>query len=180
MSMAPWRLRASDSVNPTVPISGWEAEVFADRYLILIGGAARHWNDVPFVYDTQTDRWLRITTGTGEVAALKPLAQSHEVKQVCRTVELTRAQLGPGDDRDAHFAQVRVAAGVIAVRVGVDDGGHRLVGDALDLVEQRLAPPRVLGVHHHHAAVEAAGDLAEVRVGAAVLLVERSEAGEVV
>lgn len=43
-----------------VPISGWEAEVFEDRYLIAVGGAARHWNDVPFVYDTETDRWLRI------------------------------------------------------------------------------------------------------------------------
>lgn len=45
-----------------VPISGWEADVYADRYLIAIGGAARHWNDVPFVYDTQTDRWLRIAS----------------------------------------------------------------------------------------------------------------------
>lgn len=43
-----------------VPISGWEAEVYADRYLIVIGGAERHWNDVPFVYDTQSNRWLRI------------------------------------------------------------------------------------------------------------------------
>jgi hypothetical protein len=31
-----------------------------DRYLIVIGGAERHWNDVPFVYDTQSNRWLRI------------------------------------------------------------------------------------------------------------------------
>lgn len=31
-----------------------------------------------------------------EVNALRPLAESHEVKQVCRTVELTRAQLAPG------------------------------------------------------------------------------------
>jgi uroporphyrinogen decarboxylase len=30
-----------------------------------------------------------------EVAALKPVAQSHEVKQVCRTVSLTRSMLGP-------------------------------------------------------------------------------------
>lgn len=43
-----------------VPISGWEADVFAERYLIAVGGAARHWNDVPFVYDTVSDRWLRI------------------------------------------------------------------------------------------------------------------------
>ena len=45
-----------------VPISGWEADVFAERYLIAVGGAARHWNDVPFVYDTQTDRWMRISS----------------------------------------------------------------------------------------------------------------------
>lgn len=45
-----------------VPISGWEADVYADRYLIAIGGAAKHWNDVPFVYDTETDRWMRITS----------------------------------------------------------------------------------------------------------------------
>lgn len=38
---------------------------------------------------------LQTVRTAGEVAALKPLAQSHEVKQVCRTVELTRAQLGP-------------------------------------------------------------------------------------
>jgi len=31
-----------------------------------------------------------------ELNALKPLADSHEVKQVCRTVQLTRAQLDPG------------------------------------------------------------------------------------
>lgn len=43
-----------------VPISGWETDVYAQRYLIAIGGAARHWNDVPFVYDTQSDRWMRI------------------------------------------------------------------------------------------------------------------------
>ena len=31
-----------------------------------------------------------------DLNALRPLAESHEVKQVCRTVELTRAQLAPG------------------------------------------------------------------------------------
>jgi N-acetylneuraminic acid mutarotase len=43
-----------------VPLSGWAADVFDRRYLIAVGGAARHWNDVPFVFDTETDRWLRI------------------------------------------------------------------------------------------------------------------------
>ncbi|MEQ1862438.1 MAG: kelch repeat-containing protein [Chthoniobacteraceae bacterium] len=43
-----------------MPISGWEADTFADRYLIAIGGAGTRWNDVPFVYDSKTDRWMRI------------------------------------------------------------------------------------------------------------------------
>lgn len=46
--------------DPPLPISGWACEVFQDRHLILIGGAARHWSDVAFVYDTQTDRWSRM------------------------------------------------------------------------------------------------------------------------
>lgn len=46
--------------DPPLPISGWECEAFQDRYLIIIGGAARHWSDVAFVYDTQTDRWSRM------------------------------------------------------------------------------------------------------------------------
>jgi hypothetical protein len=45
-----------------LPLSGWEADVYADRYVIAVGGAAKHWNDVPFVYDTQTDRWSRIAS----------------------------------------------------------------------------------------------------------------------
>jgi N-acetylneuraminic acid mutarotase len=45
-----------------VPISGWEADVFADRYLIAVGGACSRWNDVPFVYDTRQDRWLRVAS----------------------------------------------------------------------------------------------------------------------
>jgi sialidase-1 len=45
-----------------IPISGWETDVYDSRYLITIGGAGARWNDVPFVYDTQLDRWLRITS----------------------------------------------------------------------------------------------------------------------
>ncbi|MDP1588648.1 MAG: kelch repeat-containing protein [Prosthecobacter sp.] len=40
-------------------ISGWEGETYAGRYIITIGGAGARWNDLPFVYDTQEDRWLR-------------------------------------------------------------------------------------------------------------------------
>ena len=42
------------------------------------------------------------------------------------------------DDLDRRREEL-VAAGVIAVRVGVDDVGDRLVGDGLDLIEDRLA-----------------------------------------
>ncbi len=43
-----------------LPMSGWEAAVYDNRYLIVIGGAGARWNDVPFVYDTKEDRWLRV------------------------------------------------------------------------------------------------------------------------
>jgi N-acetylneuraminic acid mutarotase len=43
-------------------ISGWEGETYADRYIITIGGAGAWWNDLPFVYDTKADRWLRIAS----------------------------------------------------------------------------------------------------------------------
>ncbi len=50
-----------------LPISGWEAERFSDRYILLAGGVAlaadgrgNHWNDMLFVYDAKEDRWLRL------------------------------------------------------------------------------------------------------------------------
>jgi hypothetical protein len=46
-----------------------------------------------------------------------------------------------------------VAAGVVAVRVGVDDRGHRLVGDGPDAIENDLTPARKLGIHHDDAAI---------------------------
>jgi N-acetylneuraminic acid mutarotase len=45
-----------------MPISGWEGEAYRDRYIIAVGGAGTRWNDVPFAYDTQADRWLRIAS----------------------------------------------------------------------------------------------------------------------
>jgi N-acetylneuraminic acid mutarotase len=45
-----------------IPMSGWSGDVFDRRHLIVIGGAGTHWNDVPFVYDTQSDRWMRIAS----------------------------------------------------------------------------------------------------------------------
>ncbi len=47
--------------------------------------------------------------------------------------------------------ELDVAAHVVAVRVRVDDHRHRLVRDGLDLVEERLAPARVLGIDDHDA-----------------------------
>lgn len=60
-----------------VPISGWEAATFQDRFIIAVGGVlvpdARpvqdytsdliqhtRWNDVAFAYDTHHDRWYRL------------------------------------------------------------------------------------------------------------------------
>ncbi len=40
---------------------------------------------------------------------------------------------------------------MVAVRVGVDDPDHRLARQFLDLVEDGLAPPRVLRVDHRDA-----------------------------
>ncbi|MBM3860272.1 MAG: hypothetical protein FJ395_11550 [Verrucomicrobia bacterium] len=44
------------------PMSGWASDVFERRYIIVVGGAGSRWNDVPFVYDTQSDRWMRIAS----------------------------------------------------------------------------------------------------------------------
>ena len=54
------------------------------------------------------------------------------------------------DDLDVR-GELDVAAHVIAVGVGVDDARDGLTGHRLDLVEQRLPPAGVLGVHHRHA-----------------------------
>ena len=66
-------------------------------------------------------------------------------------------------------AEELVAAGVIAVRVGVDDGGDRLVGHGLDAVEDHLSPSGQLRVDDHDAGVgdEDAGVAAAERLRAA-------------
>lgn len=45
-----------------IPMSGWAGDVFERCYIIVIGGAGARWNDLPFVYDTQSDRWMRIAS----------------------------------------------------------------------------------------------------------------------
>ena len=54
------------------------------------------------------------------------------------------------DDLDRGREHV-VAAGVVAVRVRVDDRRHRLVGDGFDPVEQYLAPAGELRIDHDDA-----------------------------
>ena len=69
------------------------------------------------------------------------------------------------DDLDRR-AEEAVVAGVIPVRVGVDDPRHRLGGDALHLVEDRLAPAGELRVHERDAAVgDEHGDVAAAERG---------------
>lgn len=45
-----------------IPMSGWSGDMFDRRHIIAVGGAGSHWNDVPFVYDTRSDRWMRIAS----------------------------------------------------------------------------------------------------------------------
>ena len=47
--------------------------------------------------------------------------------------------------------ELDVAADMVAMRMRVDDHPHRLVGDALDLLEQRLTPAWILRVDDDHA-----------------------------
>ena len=62
-------------------------------------------------------------------------------------VHLLHVRLGVLLHHDVHGRrEFDVAAHMIPVRVRVDQHRHRLLGDRLDLVEDRLSPSRVLGV----------------------------------
>ena len=61
--------------------------------------------------------------------------------------------------------ELDVAAHVIAVRMRVDQRRHRLVGERLDLVENRLAPAGVLRIDDH----DAVGGDEDGRVAAAAV-----------
>ena len=52
-----------------------------------------------------------------------------------------------GDDFNRRW-KLNVAADVIAVRMRVDDRRYGLIGQALDFIQDRLAPAGVLGVHN--------------------------------
>jgi len=50
-------------------VSGWEGDLFADRYVLMAGGVERStgasdssiiWSDLVWAYDTHDDRWLRV------------------------------------------------------------------------------------------------------------------------
>ncbi len=60
----PKRDRWTRIANAPYPISGWQAETYTDRYIIVIGGSSYHvpggFNQVAYVYDTQEDLWMRM------------------------------------------------------------------------------------------------------------------------
>ena len=60
LSYDPRRNQWTRLTDPPIAISGWQGAVFENRYVIIVGGVSTLWNDVAFVYDTRTDRWLRI------------------------------------------------------------------------------------------------------------------------
>ena len=46
--------------DPPAMISGWEGAAYNRRYVIIVGGVSNRWSDLAFVYDTTSDRWMRI------------------------------------------------------------------------------------------------------------------------
>ena len=64
--------RWTQIAKPPVWVSGWEGATYRDRYIIIVGGNvgptkvpytnANLWNDIAFVYDTEQDRWSKITS----------------------------------------------------------------------------------------------------------------------
>ncbi|MCA9425591.1 MAG: hypothetical protein KC994_10985, partial [Candidatus Omnitrophica bacterium] len=60
-----WKKLASSPL----PISAWEGDLYADRYVLLAGGVVRPvletddsptWSDLVWAYDIQEDRWTRV------------------------------------------------------------------------------------------------------------------------
>jgi len=109
-----------------LPISGWEGATFKDRYVIAIGGVLlpedrpikdytdeliknTRWNDIPFVYDTQEDRWYRLQ------GALPPRGKFNDAG-VCiigDTIYVAGAE-GPSGGHYNHFliGRIEMAADV--------------------------------------------------------------------
>ena len=71
---------------------------YAGRYLILIGGVAGPgtlWNDIPFVYDVQEDRWSKIGSPI-------PVGATFNDSGVCIT-GATLYVIGGEGPRGSHF-----------------------------------------------------------------------------
>ncbi len=105
-----WTLRAASPMA----ISGWEGATYADRYVIIVGGqappcadrAVRVWNDLPFVYDTHEDRWMKIEN------PLPPGAVFNDpgVCIIGETIYVAGAE-GPRGSHFDHFLVGRIRAG---------------------------------------------------------------------
>ena len=65
-----------------------------------------------------------------------------------RRVDHPLTQFFPREDRDAHLAERRVAAGVVAVDVCIDKKSNRRGTDAFDGSRDLLGELRVLGIDH--------------------------------
>ena len=60
----PKRDRWTRIANAPYQISGWQAETYVNRYMLVVGGSSNTvpgvFNEVVYVYDTQEDRWMRM------------------------------------------------------------------------------------------------------------------------
>ena len=94
----PKRDRWTRLADPPLPISGWEGATYGDRYIIVIGGVVGPdtlWNDLPFVYDVQEDRWSKIDSPI-------PVGATFNDSGVCITGD-TIYVIGGEGPRGSHF-----------------------------------------------------------------------------
>jgi len=89
--------------DPPVPVSGWQGAAYGNRHIIVVGGTSTLWNDVPFVYDTKADRWMRIDS------PLPPggLFNDSGVCLIGDTIYVAGGE-GPGGSHFSHFLVGRI------------------------------------------------------------------------